>query len=89
MASSSSLPPVPPTCGGLVGNVVVLVDGLRRLILGLSDHRGHGGGVDVGEDAASHSLQQGRSLIERVASPGLEVPPKTFTTLVASPCTQR
>lgn len=89
VASSSSTPSVPPTCGGLVGNIVVLVDGLRRLVLGLSDHGGHGGGVDVGEDAASHSLQQGRSLIERVASPRLEVPPRTFTTPAASPCTQR
>lgn len=49
---------LPPTRGGLVGDVVVvLVDGLRGLVLGLANHGGDGGGVDVGEDAASHSLQ--------------------------------
>lgn len=55
-----SLLPTPllPTSSGLVGDVVVvLVDGLRRLILWLANHRGDGGSVDVGEDAASHSLQ--------------------------------
>ena len=45
-----------PTCGGLAGRVVVLVDGLGGLISGLSDHRCHGGCVDVGEDATSHLL---------------------------------
>lgn len=49
---------LPPACGGLVGDVVVvLVDGLRGLVLRLADHRGDGGGVDIGEDAAGHSLQ--------------------------------
>lgn len=58
MASSSPSSPEPPTCSGLVGHVVVLVDRLCRLILGLSNHGGNGGGVDIREDAAGHSLQQ-------------------------------
>lgn len=49
---------LPLTRSGLVGDViVVLVDGLRGLVLGLADHRSDGGRVDIGEDAASHSLQ--------------------------------
>lgn len=71
-----------PTRGGLVGDVVVvLVDGLRGLILGLADHGGDGGGVDVGEDAASHSLQGEREVAGPVPSP--QLPPKTFTTPVS------
>ena len=47
-------------CSGLARRVVVLVGGLGGLISGLSDHRCHGGCVDVGEDAASHPLRGGR-----------------------------
>ena len=65
MASSSPQSPEPLTCSGLVGHIVVLVDRLCRLILGLSDHRGNGGGVDIGEDAAGHSLQQERNLVHQ------------------------
>ena len=43
-------------CSGLARRVVVLVGGLGGLISGLSDHRCHGGCVDVGEDATSHLL---------------------------------
>lgn len=83
MAISLFPNPLPPTRSGLVGDVVVvLVDGLRRLVLGLADHRGDGGRVDVGEDAASHSLQQGRDVAGTVPSP--QLPPKTFTTPVSS-----
>lgn len=85
MASSSPSSTEPPTCGGLVGHIVVLVDRLRRFILGLSDHRGNGGSVDIGEDAAGHPLQQERNLVVKMASPRLEVILETFAALVAIP----
>lgn len=92
VASSSPQSPEPLTCSGLVGHIVVLVDRLCRLILGLSDHRGNGGGVDIGEDAASHSLQQERNLVVKKppqevvkASPRLEMIPKTFAAPVVIP----
>lgn len=72
--------PLTPTRGGLAGDVVVvLVDVLRGLILGLADHRGDGRCVDIGEDAASHSLQSGKDVVETV--PSSQHPPKTFLTL--------
>lgn len=72
--------PLTPTRGGLAGDVVVvLVDVLRGLILGLADHRGDGRCVDIGEDAASHSLQSGKDVVETV--PSSQYPPKTFLTL--------
>lgn len=62
-------------CGGLAGRVVVLVDGLGGLISGLSDHRCHGGCVDVGEDAASHPLHEVPMVFEDAAGrlPGVLV----------------
>lgn len=65
-----------PTCGGLVGNVAVLVDGLWRLILGLSNHWSHGRRVHIGEDAASHSLGWDEMLgVSNITSPEPETDP--------------
>jgi hypothetical protein len=50
-----------PTCSGLAGHVVVLVNGLGSLVLWLSNHGCHGRRVDIREDAASHPLGKGRS----------------------------
>lgn len=70
----------PPTCSGLAGDaVVVLVDVLRGLVLGLADHRGDGGRVDIGQDAASHSLQSGKDVVGTMSSPQHSC--KTFLTL--------
>lgn len=44
------------TCSGLGGHIIVLVDRLGGLIRRLPDHRCDRGGVDIGEDAASHPL---------------------------------